>query len=725
MATYDIDDLPDKISEGDIILADSAFQKELKLPKGDFLFESYGAKGEGAGGSGAYCKGILTIENSLSIFLNISESSDIRLDNNLNSRIMVAGSGGGEGLWDRNGITIIDRKSGGSSGLVGKDGSYHNTASGSHKEGKGGSQTKKGDGYSGGGPGGKGYYDGGEGFYYKSGSDLIKNSGGGGSSFISGHIGCDALDEKGIHTGQPYHYSGLYFKETSIGVHQERLPKIKITVISLLNSSAIKFREKGCIIKSNVIKEFMFTFENLKKYGMSTKDISIINFSNLFSEKHYISNSSKPLALGKVFEQTLDENKIIKSIDIEGKTLVMSNGVKYYYKDFWSPVIGTEEDYIKYGMDSKSISNIPQIAWGELSNIIVLCYKENMDIEEVIIKTETEPFMIYEEFNDLIEIVVYTDDSNIENMDIHIDTNHSPLDELKDDFEIITWTNSDEKDMSLDLKAIPHGQLVFSKNDLNTVIINDISLSAKGIKIIVSFNKGITWNTFTQGEWKDISPNEKDVKAKGLNVEVLNELIKEQILNKSNTVRFAYYLEQENLEDDVFVSEINLKTRSLSSSTPTVEDIRIEYEELSIEGRLKEMEGANAINLAKLNFKASVLAQNEKYNLHDMIIDTFTDDLSVESSTVSYHAGEQKFTGRGAIVFNEELTSTYLTSIWLTSDSEGSISFEFSLDNAASWNPLEENSLEEIKNENYKSIKIKANLLSTSSELSAIAYGWI
>ncbi len=38
-------------------------------------------------------------------------------------------------------------------------------------------------------------------------------SGSGGSSFISGYNGCDAMDQSGVHTGQPNHYSGIVFKD--------------------------------------------------------------------------------------------------------------------------------------------------------------------------------------------------------------------------------------------------------------------------------------------------------------------------------------------------------------------------------------------------------------------------------------------------------------------------------------------------------------------------------
>lgn len=47
------------------------------------------------------------------------------------------------------------------------------------------------------------------------------SSGGGGSSFISGHNGCNAISASStsssmIHTGQPNHYSGLFFSNTSM-----------------------------------------------------------------------------------------------------------------------------------------------------------------------------------------------------------------------------------------------------------------------------------------------------------------------------------------------------------------------------------------------------------------------------------------------------------------------------------------------------------------------------
>ena len=68
-----------------------------------------------------------------------------------------------------------------------------------------------------GGGGGGGYYGGGG---SNAGNEEYQASAGaGGSSFISGHNGCNAIKQEStedniIHTGQSIHYSGMYFTDT-------------------------------------------------------------------------------------------------------------------------------------------------------------------------------------------------------------------------------------------------------------------------------------------------------------------------------------------------------------------------------------------------------------------------------------------------------------------------------------------------------------------------------
>ena len=158
-------------------------------------------------------------------------ATDIRINNgnwnnfdSLKSRIMVAAGGAGTGYYGGK----ITGGSGG--GLIGYDGqlqSYddnyiHSVASGGTQTSGGSGMFKSHFGYSlkntiqnYGTGGGSGYYGGGSGRA----TDDNVDSGAGGSSFISGHNGCDAIKKESaedniIHTGRSIHYSGLYFTNT-------------------------------------------------------------------------------------------------------------------------------------------------------------------------------------------------------------------------------------------------------------------------------------------------------------------------------------------------------------------------------------------------------------------------------------------------------------------------------------------------------------------------------
>lgn len=47
---------------------------------------------------------------------------------------------------------------------------------------------------------------------------------GGGSSFISGYAGCNAVDSNGNHTGKPYHYSGYVFTNAQMIAGNKLIP---------------------------------------------------------------------------------------------------------------------------------------------------------------------------------------------------------------------------------------------------------------------------------------------------------------------------------------------------------------------------------------------------------------------------------------------------------------------------------------------------------------------
>lgn len=75
------------------------------------------------------------------------------------------------------------------------------------------------------------------------------------------------------------------------------------------NLSILHFMDDFFVVKD--------VFENFfEKFGLSSQEFSSIDFSSDFTGKHYVQNQSRPLGSGKVFEQPLDVDKIIKSVKI-------------------------------------------------------------------------------------------------------------------------------------------------------------------------------------------------------------------------------------------------------------------------------------------------------------------------------------------------------------------------------------------------------------------------
>ena len=219
------------------------------------------------GGKGGYCSGYVIFSSNLNVYIYVGQSGEETIERTFNgggyaNTFYGAFSGGGAtdlrltgGVWNDFGSLksrIIVAAGGGGAqhyaegfaggnagGLSGQDGAYSYWPSTSYSPSTvatGATQSSGGEngistshsstnytggfgfgGYcekntSGGGGSGSGYYGGGQGC---AGAGVI-GSGSGGSSFISGYPGCDAIsgtstENNIIHTGQPNHYSGYIF----------------------------------------------------------------------------------------------------------------------------------------------------------------------------------------------------------------------------------------------------------------------------------------------------------------------------------------------------------------------------------------------------------------------------------------------------------------------------------------------------------------------------------
>ena len=232
------------------------------------MVECWGAQGGSSfGGNGAYTKGQVSFSSYKSIYIYVGKcgegskenfdqpqsgtfnggggfgkphvdknngtgggASDIRLTNgtwdnfnSLKTRIMVAAGAG----------ACINDESGNQRSHAGglSSSSYENTHSGSFPNSATGatqiSGYKFGIGQDGDRAGaGGGYYGGYAGTNFGTASGI---RGAGGSSFISGHTGCNAISSSStenniIHTGQPNHYSGYVFTNTVMKAGNESMP---------------------------------------------------------------------------------------------------------------------------------------------------------------------------------------------------------------------------------------------------------------------------------------------------------------------------------------------------------------------------------------------------------------------------------------------------------------------------------------------------------------------
>ena len=245
----------------------SASPYRIVFQPGKYRFECFGGKGGGdEGGNGGYSSGIIKFSKEQILFLFVGAqgakadcetfggggigaidgytgggATDFRIEDSdssktLESRIIVAGGGGGQTKWriiaaggygggikggdssigiDQDEYGFIkpfpsygaNQTSGGIGTL-----SYSSTGKPGYEKGtdgtfgKGGSSQRK---SMEAGGGGGGYYGG-----ASSNDGYAGVSGGsGGSSFISGLKDCNAVNENGEHTGAPFHYSNLIFKD--------------------------------------------------------------------------------------------------------------------------------------------------------------------------------------------------------------------------------------------------------------------------------------------------------------------------------------------------------------------------------------------------------------------------------------------------------------------------------------------------------------------------------
>lgn len=210
--------------------------------------------------------------------------------------------------------------------------------------------------------------------------------------------------------------------------------------------------------------------------------------------------------------------------------------------------------------------------------------------------------------------------------------------DLGGDFEVVTYTNDLDETQKLFLDALPKSQLIAGSTDFSEIA-QMLLVASTGVKVVASSDAGVTWKALNNGVWQAVNFTTGAVKASGMSVAAFNLITADQWKALGSAVRFAYLLEGDALLDKITVTKVQI-----TDATPSLDSMQVEYEELTLEGRLKDLERLNAINLAKLNFKANALLLSDSYKLDDMVVDTFEKDSIQTTQSNLDEAVEQVFT---------------------------------------------------------------------------------
>lgn len=258
------------------------------------------------------------------------------------------------------------------------------------------------------------------------------------------------------------------------------------------------------------------TEANFIQYGMNNLDhITEAQWQELSGDKSVVMWSD--------FEDKQYASVVLNKEPFTAKDLLGDNAQVIYYTDSDASQIIVETEVDPYSVYDYI---------GELPT--VLAYTESTD--DIIVSTTTEPFDIYDEFGDEVEVLYYTDDETVNDADLILEANWSPLDELEGDFEVVTWTDESPETAQrvLEMTAVPKPQFIKLVNPkrlygyLEDVFVNDISQSyrdeARYFVTDVDTSSWYVWDNETETFIEKDTSTEQAISANGMKYHELNAI---------------------------------------------------------------------------------------------------------------------------------------------------------------------------------------------------------
>lgn len=117
-------------------------------------------------------------------------------------------------------------------------------------------------------------------------------------------------------TGEASWIAGVYKEFETETINQYVYYRINVTELN--GAGAYIYDFKMFEVLPNKVKQLSSnTEQSFINYGMSHQDLASVDMYSDFTEKHYIQDVSTVLGSGKVFEQALDVNKVLKSVKVK------------------------------------------------------------------------------------------------------------------------------------------------------------------------------------------------------------------------------------------------------------------------------------------------------------------------------------------------------------------------------------------------------------------------
>ena len=296
---------------------------------------------------------------------------------------------------------------------------------------------------------------------------------------------------------------------------------------------------------------------------------------------------------------------------IQNKFLIQDGDeVKTYLNNQWTVVGLTPVSQTMFEQGVEDVSVFISVI-GELDNPELLCWTDEAE------PTREVTMVLPERWSAIGESI--PDEATF--LEQGMDNFHIPevaWEMLEGDFDVITYSDNLIQQVYASAQMIPFPQVVESETIFSEIANLMIDVAGENTRFAFSDDNKQTWKVYSDG-WQNV--DKESISTSGMISSSVNALQEEQWKELNNTISILYYI-----EEDSMVNTIKITNPAYSTSTPTLDSIKVLYEELTIEGRLKDLERINVINMAKLQFKTNALMQSSKYKLHDLVVDTFEED---------------------------------------------------------------------------------------------------